>query len=68
MGSKRFTSNIPRKELLESIVEILGCEFLSDLHRYPYNYLGKLILKTILMFNPKYYSENEISDAIDYLN
>lgn len=68
MRSKRFTSNIPRKELLESIVEILGCEFLSDLHRYPYNYLGKLILKTILIFNPKCYSENEISDAMEYLN
>ena len=51
--------------LLEIIKDAIGCEYLSDLRKNPYNTIAKKILSIIL--NPKTYSTQEIQDAIKYL-
>ena len=50
--------------LLESIKEICGCFYLSDLHYFPYNVIAKIIFKSI---NLQSYTLKEIKDAYEYI-
>lgn len=50
--------------LLELLQFMLGCQYLSDLHFYPYNIKAKILLEKI---NLNEYSEDEILDAFKYI-
>ena len=50
--------------LLEMLKAAVGCTYISDLCREPYNARAKAILRTI---EPESYPLNVLSDAVEYL-
>lgn len=50
--------------LLESIKEICGCFYLSDLHYFPYNVIAKALFNSMDL---KKYNLKDISDAYNYI-
>ena len=50
--------------LLESIKEICGCFYLSDLRYFPYNIMAKIIFKSMDL---KKYVPEDIDDAYEYI-
>lgn len=51
-------------DLLEFLKYILGCTYISDLRKDPYNFKAKLILKQL---NLKKYSLHQLSDVFEYI-